>query len=107
MRSWDNWRRPALRHCLKPAPPGPNVRLEPFDKSQAVEAEIVTPGRLSRFTTQALANSLWAYATLRFYPTRFLEASLLEVGPAPRALGPQNPEPQNRAPVCCDAVPLQ
>lgn len=42
---------------------------------------MITPGRLARFTTQALANSLWAYATLRFYPTRFLDVSLREVRP--------------------------
>ena len=50
--------------------------------SQAIEAEVITPDRLRLFTTQALANSLWAYATLRFYPTNFLEASVVEVTPA-------------------------
>ena len=40
---------------------------------------MVTPGRLARFTTQGLGNSLWAYATLRFYPALFLQVSHAEV----------------------------
>lgn len=55
------------------------MTLGRYDCPQAVEAEMVTPGRLARFSTQALANSLWAFATLRFYPSRFLQVSLGEV----------------------------
>lgn len=37
--------------------------------SQALERELAREGRLRPFATQALANSLWSFATLRYFPS--------------------------------------
>ena len=39
---------------------------------QAYEADVVRRERLSDFTAQALANILWAFAALRYYPGAML-----------------------------------
>lgn len=41
---------------------------------QVLEEDIVRPQRLQHFTSQALANILWSFATLRWYPIRVLES---------------------------------
>jgi hypothetical protein len=35
-----------------------------------VEGELAREGRLDHFAPQALANSLWAFATLRYFPAQ-------------------------------------
>ena len=37
---------------------------------QAVEEELAREGRLDNFAPQALANSIWAFATLRYFPAQ-------------------------------------
>ena len=37
---------------------------------QAVEEELARDGRLDNFAPQALANSIWAFATLRYFPAQ-------------------------------------
>ena len=49
--------------------------------SQRVEAELIIPGRLRGLNPQNLSNTMLAYATLRHYPTRLLQASPAEVKP--------------------------
>ncbi|GAB4823221.1 hypothetical protein N2152v2_010267 [Parachlorella kessleri] len=39
----------------------------------AIEKEMCKPGRLSGFSSQALANTIWAFATLRWDPTGLYE----------------------------------
>ncbi len=43
--------------------------------SQAVEQEMSKPERLRDSTTQGIANIMWSFATLRFYPARFMTAA--------------------------------
>ena len=47
---------------------------------QALDAELAQPGRAALCSNQALANSLWSYATLRYYPLQFLPQFCREVG---------------------------
>ena len=42
---------------------------------QAVEQEMSKPERLRDSTTQGIANIMWSFATLRFYPPRFMTAA--------------------------------
>lgn len=37
---------------------------------QSLEVELAKVGRLKTFAPQALANSLWAFATLRYFPAQ-------------------------------------
>ncbi len=46
---------------------------------QALDAELAEPGRAALCSNQALANSLWSYATLRYYPVQFLPQFCAEV----------------------------
>lgn len=39
---------------------------------QAIQQEMGKPERLRDSTTQGIANILWSFATLRFYPARFM-----------------------------------
>ena len=48
--------------------------------TQALDAELAEPGRAALCSNQALANSLWSYATLRYYPLQFLPQFCREVG---------------------------
>ena len=48
--------------------------------AQALDAELAEPGRAALCSNQALANSLWSYATLRYYPLQFLPQFCREVG---------------------------
>lgn len=47
--------------------------------AQVFERDIVRPQRLHRFASQALANIVWSFATLRWYPHAVLEAVTLEL----------------------------
>lgn len=40
---------------------------------QAFEKDITQPHRVSEFTSQALSNMAWSFATLRWYPEQVLE----------------------------------
>ena len=41
---------------------------------QAFEQDITRPQRVREFTSQALSNMAWSFATLRWYPEKVLEA---------------------------------
>lgn len=41
---------------------------------QAVESEMSKPERLRESTKQGIANIMWAFATLSFYPAHFMAA---------------------------------
>ncbi|KAL0053862.1 hypothetical protein WJX82_000155 [Trebouxia sp. C0006] len=45
------------------------------DVLEAVEQEMSKPERLRDSTTQGIANIMWSFATLRFYPPRFMTAA--------------------------------
>lgn len=38
--------------------------------SQAMDSELAREARLEQFAPQALANSLWAFATMRYFPAQ-------------------------------------
>ena len=42
---------------------------------QAIQQEMGKPERLRDSTTQGIANIMWSFATLRFYPPRFMTAA--------------------------------
>ncbi|KAA6419711.1 MAG: hypothetical protein FRX49_10435 [Trebouxia sp. A1-2] len=45
------------------------------DVLEAIEQEMSKPERLRDSTTQGIANVMWSFATLRFYPARFMTAA--------------------------------
>ncbi|KAL0022739.1 hypothetical protein WJX77_009701 [Trebouxia sp. C0004] len=45
------------------------------DVLEAVEQEMSKPERLRDSTTQGIANIMWSFATLRFYPAKFMMAA--------------------------------
>ena len=51
----------------------------PFLWPQAFEQDITRPQRLREFTSQALSNMAWSFATLRWYPETVLGAISTEL----------------------------
>ncbi|KAK9846558.1 hypothetical protein WJX81_006537 [Elliptochloris bilobata] len=60
-----------------------------FAVMEAFEREVSRPDRLRRFTSQALSNILWSFATLRYYPTRAIDALCEAVWAVAHALNAQ------------------
>lgn len=48
-------------------------------RSQVFEEDIRRPQRVRDFTSQALSNMVWSFATLRWYPEKVLEAISAEL----------------------------
>ena len=46
---------------------------------QVFEEDIARPQRVRDFTSQALSNMVWSFATLRWYPEKVLEAVSAEL----------------------------